>query len=75
MRNQQNVKKEIQSKLTAQSRYMDQPGRTFYLWRKDADDDDNYQVNQAKIAIAKGGFFGVGPGNSTAKKFFTTCVQ
>jgi cell division protein FtsW len=28
-----------------------------------------YQTNQAKIAIAKGGFFGVGPGNSEQRNF------
>ena len=32
-------------------------------------DDDAYQVSQAKIAIAKGGFVGVGPGNSTQRNF------
>jgi len=32
-------------------------------------DDDNYQVNQAKIAIAKGGWVGVGPGNSQQRNF------
>lgn len=32
-------------------------------------DNDAYQVNQAKIAIAKGGVFGVGPGNSTTKDY------
>ncbi|MCC7401628.1 MAG: FtsW/RodA/SpoVE family cell cycle protein [Chitinophagaceae bacterium] len=36
---------------------------------KDADNDDSYQVNQAKIAIAKGGIFGVGPGNSTTRDY------
>lgn len=36
---------------------------------KQDDDDDNYQVNQAKIAIAKGGFFGLGPGNSEQRNF------
>lgn len=35
----------------------------------DADDDDNYQVNQAKIAIAKGGWMGAGPGNSQQRNF------
>ena len=35
----------------------------------DVDDDDNYQVNQAKIAIAKGGWMGVGPGNSEQRNF------
>jgi cell division protein FtsW len=34
-----------------------------------ADDEDNYQVNQAKIAIATGGWMGVGPGNSQARNF------
>ena len=33
------------------------------------DSDDLYQTNQAKIAIAKGGVLGVGPGNSTQKEF------
>jgi cell division protein FtsW len=32
-------------------------------------DNDAYQVNQAKIAIAKGGVFGVGPGNSTTRDY------
>ena len=31
--------------------------------------DDMYQVNQAKMAIAKGGWFGVGPGNSTIRDY------
>ncbi|MBI9055561.1 MAG: FtsW/RodA/SpoVE family cell cycle protein [Bacteroidales bacterium] len=30
---------------------------------------DNYQVEQSKIAIATGGFFGKGPGNSTQRNF------
>lgn len=33
------------------------------------DDEDNYQINQAKIAIAKGGFLGLGPGNSEQRNF------
>ena len=32
-------------------------------------DDDAYQITQAKIAIAKGGVVGVGPGNSTQRDF------
>jgi cell division protein FtsW len=32
-------------------------------------DNDAYQVNQAKIAISKGGLVGVGPGNSTTRDF------
>jgi len=34
-----------------------------------AGNEDTYQVNQAKIAIAKGEFLGVGPGNSTQRNF------
>jgi cell division protein FtsW len=41
----------------------------FIYGGKEADDDDMYQVNQAKIAIAKGGLFGVGPGNSEQRNF------
>jgi cell division protein FtsW len=32
-------------------------------------DDDAYQVNQAKIAIAKGGVLGLGPGHSQQRNF------
>lgn len=31
--------------------------------------EDNYQVEQSKIAIATGGLFGKGPGNSTQRNF------
>jgi len=41
----------------------------FMYGGKDADDDDNYQVNQAKIAIANGGWMGLGPGNSRQRNF------
>ncbi|MFT4093599.1 MAG: FtsW/RodA/SpoVE family cell cycle protein [Niabella sp.] len=41
----------------------------FIYGGKEADNDEMYQVNQAKIAIAKGGFFGVGPGNSTTRDY------
>ncbi len=34
-----------------------------------ADTEESYQVTQAKIAIAKGGLFGKGPGNSTQRNF------
>lgn len=36
---------------------------------KDIENEDNYQVNQAKIAISKGGFLGLGPGNSETRNF------
>lgn len=34
-----------------------------------SDKDENYQINQAKIAIAKGGWIGLGPGNSEQRNF------
>lgn len=40
-----------------------------YFNGKEADADANFQVEQAKIAIATGGFFGKGPGNSTQRNF------
>lgn len=33
------------------------------------DDDNNFQLQQAKIAVAKGGIRGSGPGNSTQRNF------
>ena len=39
-----------------------------YGGKEDAD-DNSYQINQAKIAIAKGGYIGVGPGNSEQRNF------
>jgi cell division protein FtsW len=41
----------------------------FIYGSKEADDDAMYQVNQAKIAIAKGGFLGLGPGNSETRDY------
>ena len=41
----------------------------FMYGSKAADNDEMYQVNQAKIAIAKGGLLGVGPGNSTTRDY------
>lgn len=34
-----------------------------------ADDNDSYQSDQAKIAVAKGGLVGLGPGNSVQRNF------
>jgi cell division protein FtsW len=36
---------------------------------KEVSDDNSYQSNQAKIAIAKGGLLGLGPGNSQQRNF------
>jgi cell division protein FtsW len=41
----------------------------FIYGSKSADSDEMYQVNQAKIAIANGGIFGVGPGNSQTRDY------
>ena len=41
----------------------------FIYGGKEADNDEMYQVNQAKIAIAQGGVLGVGPGNSTTRDY------
>ncbi len=41
----------------------------FIYGSKDDADNDVYQVNQAKIAISKGGVLGVGPGNSTTRDY------
>jgi cell division protein FtsW len=42
---------------------------SFIYGSKDDINNDAYQANQAKIAIAKGGMFGVGPGNSTTRDY------
>ncbi|HEY4063482.1 MAG TPA: FtsW/RodA/SpoVE family cell cycle protein [Puia sp.] len=42
---------------------------TFVYGTKEDNDDHNYQTNQAKIAIARGGIMGLGPGNSQARNF------
>jgi cell division protein FtsW len=43
--------------------------QNFVYESKQTDKDENYQVNQAKIAIAKGGIIGLGPGNSEQRNF------
>jgi cell division protein FtsW len=43
--------------------------QNFVYDSKQVDKDENYQVNQAKIAIAKGGLMGLGPGNSETRNF------
>lgn len=43
--------------------------QNFVYDAKTSDKEENYQVNQAKIAIAKGGFIGLGPGNSEQRNF------
>lgn len=43
--------------------------QNFVYASQQTDKDDNYQINQAKIAIAKGGMLGLGPGNSEQRNF------
>lgn len=43
--------------------------QSFVYDSKQVDKDENYQINQAKIAIAKGGLMGLGPGNSEQRNF------
>ena len=43
--------------------------QTFVFSKKEDDNEKMYQINQAKIAIAKGGWFGRGPGNSEQRNF------
>lgn len=40
-----------------------------FIYGSKESDNDAYQVNQAKMAIAKGGVLGVGPGNSTTRDY------
>ena len=43
--------------------------QNFVYDNKQLDKDENYQINQSKIAISKGGFLGLGPGNSETRNF------
>ena len=43
--------------------------QTFMYSNKEDVNEKMYQINQAKIAIAKGSWFGLGPGNSQARNF------
>jgi cell division protein FtsW len=63
------VVKEKSSKVTARVETWISRVEHFIYNSKDADNDNLYQINQAKIAIAKGGILGVGPGNSEQRNF------
>lgn len=62
-------KVENRNKLTARVATWVNRVETFMYGSDLKNDEDNYQVNQAKIAIAKGGWMGLGPGNSTTRNF------
>jgi cell division protein FtsW len=63
------VAKKTSSALTARVDTWIGRVESFIYGNKDDVDNGAYQVNQAKIAIAKGGVFGLGPGNSTTRDF------
>src|SRR5688572_24171870 len=63
------VTKEKSSKLTGRISTWVSRVENFMYGGKDNSDDHLYQVNQAKIAIAKGGVLGNGPGNSEQRNF------
>ena len=61
--------KEKSSKLFARVDTWISRVENFMYGGKEADNDNSYQTNQAKIAIAKGRFLGAGPGNSEQRNF------
>ncbi|HEY1113011.1 MAG TPA: FtsW/RodA/SpoVE family cell cycle protein [Chitinophagaceae bacterium] len=61
--------KEKSSRLTARVTTWVSRVEGFMYGNKDENHQSTYHVNQMKIAIAKGGFLGVGPGNSTQRNF------
>ncbi|MFN2456900.1 MAG: FtsW/RodA/SpoVE family cell cycle protein [Chitinophagaceae bacterium] len=63
------VVKEKSSKLTGRVSTWVNRVEQFIYGGTEANNDNMYQVNQAKIAIAKGGIMGVGPGNSEQRNF------
>lgn len=64
------TKKEKSSKLTARvNTWVGRVENFIYGSKAGVNDDDHYQVNQAKIAIARGGILGNGPGNGEARNF------
>ncbi|MDQ6610609.1 MAG: FtsW/RodA/SpoVE family cell cycle protein [Bacteroidota bacterium] len=64
------IKKEKSSHLFARvDTWIGRVENFMYGSKEGTTDDDHYQVNQAKIAIARGKFFGRGPGNGEARNF------
>jgi cell division protein FtsW len=64
------IKEKSSNKLTARvSTWVSRVETFIYDNGSDITNDNAYQTNQAKIAIATGGFFGLGPGNSMARNY------
>jgi len=49
--------------------------QTFIYSDKNDDSEKTYQIDQAKIAISNGGWFGRGPGNSVQRNFLPHCYS
>lgn len=63
------MKEKASTKLTARVSTWISRVETFIYGNNDISNDNAYQTNQAKIAIASGGFLGLGPGNSLARNY------
>jgi cell division protein FtsW len=63
------MKESSSNKLTARFSTWISRVETFIYGGNDISNDNSYQTNQAKIAIASGGFLGLGPGNSMARNY------
>lgn len=63
------VKEKDSNKLTARFGTWISRVENFVYGSNDIANDNSYQTNQAKIAIASGGFLGLGPGNSLARNY------
>ncbi|MES2544937.1 MAG: FtsW/RodA/SpoVE family cell cycle protein [Bacteroidota bacterium] len=60
------------SKAFPESRFFSRVGTwtsRYENFTKDKADEDDYQIEKAKIAIASGGIYGLGPGKSVQKNF------
>ena len=65
----ESVAREKTSRITARVTTWISRVEGFIYGGKEASNDNMYQTNQAKIAIATGGLMGLGPGNSLARNY------
>jgi len=63
------VKESSSNRLTARFGTWISRVENFMYGANDPSNDNSYQTNQAKIAIATGGILGLGPGNSMARNY------
>lgn len=67
--NDDSAPREKTSRMTARVTTWVSRVEGFIYGGKEASNDNMYQTNQAKIAIATGGIMGLGPGNSLARNY------